>query len=134
MTYNRQVYKTLLIISFIGFILCLILAVICQAEPFIRSAPQKSFMNDSGVLFYQISYDNGETWEKANHINPITDEIRLMHSLSSLATGDHILLIRSGNPWGVSNAVPFTLKKELPQSPIGIELVFEEFEIVDIIP
>ena len=129
MTYNKQVYRILLI-SFIGFILCLILAVMVNSEVFLITDAQSKFNNDGGTLRYEVSFDNGQNWINADSENLNDNKIRLKHSLGSVPIGSHVMQVRAVNPWGVSSAVPFAFTKELPQSPTNIGLDFDTTEII----
>lgn len=109
----------------IALLIVLLFPLVVFADPYLVSDPQCKFQNDGCANGFEISWDGGITWQAAGAQDTDPNQIRLYEDLAGLDVGTYNIQARAKNPWGVSSAVPFSFTKQLPQSPINIQLGFE---------
>lgn len=114
--------KLLKILLYVIVVLVLILVVKnVFADPFIVSSLQKYFV-EGDFIKYKISWDNGITWDECGYEQIDPNTVRVKHDLVGIKTGSYNVLIKAYNLWGESAAVPFGFAKQLPLSPMDIQL------------
>jgi hypothetical protein len=108
------------IISIVFFMIFCLASNVC-ANPFVVSDYQQ-YNEQSGVMGYKISFDNGATWEECGNQQNLDGQIRVAHDLEGTTTGEHNILVKAYNLWEETDSVPFDYERQSPQLPTNMRL------------